>query len=117
MTALATALAYHKAWTDHDLEHAMTYIADDVVCHAPAGLVQGAQAFHAFMGPFVESLEAAALLACYGDDTTALLMYDTETVLVPSAPGAELLTVRDGKIIEMRIVFDRLPFAEARSRP
>ena len=117
MTALATALAYHQAWTNHDFDHAMTYIAEDIVCHAPAGRLEGAEAFRAFMGPFVQSLKAAELLSSYGDDTNALLMYDTETIPVPSAPGAELLTVRDGKITEMRIVFDRLPFAEARSRP
>ena len=30
------------------------------------------------------------------------------------APGAECLTVRDGKISHLRIVFDRLPFDAAR---
>jgi ketosteroid isomerase-like protein len=41
-------------------------------------------------------------------------MYDTDTVPVKDAPGAECLTVKDGKITHMRIIFDRLPFAEAR---
>ena len=35
--ALRTALAYYQAWTDHDLDRAMTYSADDIVCDAPAG--------------------------------------------------------------------------------
>ena len=35
--ALRTALAYYQAWTGHDLEKAMSYIADDIVCDAPAG--------------------------------------------------------------------------------
>ena len=35
--ALRTALAYHHAWTSHDLDQAMSYIADDIVCDAPAG--------------------------------------------------------------------------------
>ena len=35
--ALRTALAYYRAWTSHDLDTAMNYIADDVVCDAPAG--------------------------------------------------------------------------------
>ena len=35
--ALRTALAYFQAWTSHDLDKAMSYIADDIVCDAPAG--------------------------------------------------------------------------------
>ena len=35
--ALEIALAYFHAWTGHDFDKAMEYIADDVVCDAPAG--------------------------------------------------------------------------------
>ena len=42
--ALETALAYHRAWTSHDFERAMTYVADDIVCQAPAGTLVGADA-------------------------------------------------------------------------
>jgi ketosteroid isomerase-like protein len=41
-------------------------------------------------------------------------MYDTETVPVKSAPGAEFVTVEDGKITSSRIIFDRAPFEAAR---
>ena len=34
-SALATALAYHQAWTSQDLDQAMTYIADGITCDAP----------------------------------------------------------------------------------
>ena len=46
--------------------------------------------------------------------TTALIMYDTETVPVTSAPGAECLTVSNGKITYSRFIFDRTPFDAAR---
>jgi hypothetical protein len=46
----------------------------------------------------------------FGDDEKAVLMYDTDTVPVKDAPGAERLTVWDGKTKYMRIVFDRLTF-------
>jgi hypothetical protein len=36
------------------------------------------------------------------------------TPLVPSAPGAELVTVEDGRVTHLRLIFDRLPFAQAR---
>lgn len=112
--ALETALAYYAAWSGHDFAQAMTFIADDIVCQAPAGRLDGAAAFRAFMGPFVEIVTGSALVGAFGDDTTAVLVYDTETVPVADAPGAECVRVRDGKITHMRIVFDRLPFAAAR---
>jgi hypothetical protein len=113
-SALKTALAYHRAWTSHNFEHAMTYIAEDIVCQAPAGRLVGAESFRGFMGPFVTILTRSNLVAAFGDDTTAVLMYDTDTAPVKDAPGAECLTVQDGKITHVRIIFDRLPFEAAR---
>ncbi len=49
--ALQTALAYHRSWTGGELEQAMRHIAADIVCEAPAGRLEGAQAFRGFMGP------------------------------------------------------------------
>lgn len=112
--ALKTALAYYRAWTSHDFERAMTFIAEGIVCHAPAGRLDGAKAFRDFMRPFAELLTHSNLIAAFGDDATALLMYHTDTVRVKNAPGAECLSVKDGKIIHMTIIFDRLPFDEAR---
>jgi hypothetical protein len=43
-----------------------------------------------------------------------MLMYDTQTAPVESAPGAEWVSVRGGRIVRMRIIFDRVPFNEAR---
>jgi hypothetical protein len=112
--ALRTALAYHHAWTSHDLDTAMSYIADDIVCDAPAGRLEGAAAYRGFMGPFVRILTGSTLIAAFGDDTTALIMYDTQTVPVTSAPGAECVTVSAGKITYSRFIFDRTPFDAAR---
>lgn len=113
-TPLETVLAYYKAWTSHDFDQAMTYLADDIVCHAPAGRLEGAEAFRAFMEPFSQLLLSAEIIASYGDEKTAMLMYATSTRPVADAPGAEFHTVRDGKIVEVRIIFDRLPFDQAR---
>jgi len=112
--ALRTALAYYHAWTSHDLGLAMSYIADGIVCDAPAGRLEGADAYRGFMGPFVQILTGAKLIAAFGDDTTAVIIYDTETVPVTSAPAAECVTVIDGKITHNRFIFDRAPFDAAR---
>jgi ketosteroid isomerase-like protein len=113
--ALETALAYFEAWTSKDFERAMAYVADDIVCDAPPGRIEGADAYRAFMGPFVQILERAELLGAFGDDDTAMVVYDTQTVPVQSAPGAEYVTVENGKITRSRFVFDRLPFQAART--
>jgi hypothetical protein len=112
--ALDTALAYHQAWTGHDFERAMIYIAEDIGCQAPSGTLEGAEAFRGFMGPFVQILTRSELVAAFGDDQKAVVIYDTDTVPVTNAPGAECVTVNDGKITHMRIIFDRLPFEQAR---
>lgn len=113
-TAMQIALKYHRAWTGDDLDTALELVADVVVCEAPPGTLIGTTALRAFMGPFAASLTRSKLLASFGNDDRALIMYDTETASVPSAPAAELYRVRGGLITEIRIVFDRLPFALAR---
>ncbi len=112
--ALEVALAYYEAWTSKDIERAMSYIAEDIVCEAPAGRIEGANAYREFMGPFVQILVDSKLIASFGDEQLALVMYDTETVPVKRAPGAECVTVRDGKIVHSHFVFDRAPFEAAR---
>ncbi|TDC80679.1 nuclear transport factor 2 family protein [Micromonospora sp. KC606] len=115
--ALQIALAHHRAWTSKDLEAAMAFIADDVVLDAPAGRLTGIQAYREFLGPFAEQfLIRAEMIAAFGDEKTAMLMYDTETVPAKSAPAAECVTVREGKIVYNRFIFDRLPFEEFRRR-
>lgn len=108
------ALAYHRAWTSHDMDAAMEYVAEDVVCDAPPGRLKGAAALRGFMEPFANTLISSELLAAYGDESRAVLVYDTANPAVTSAPAAELYEVRDGHITALRIVFDRLPFALAR---
>src|SRR4051812_22947268 len=112
--ALRVALAYHRAWTGKDLDLAMTYVADDVVCDAPAGRIEGAAAYRQFMAPFVRMLVDATLIGAYGGEEQAVVVYDTETTLVPSGPAAECVTGRDGRIAYSRFIFDRLAFAAAR---
>lgn len=115
--ALQIALSHHRAWTGKNLDAAMEYLADDVVCDAPAGRIDGVQAYRDFLAPFAERLLIRTeLIAAFGDDSTAVLVYDAETIPAKSAPAAECVTVRDGKIVYNRFIFDRTPFDEFRRR-
>lgn len=113
--ALTTALAYHQAWTSHNLDQAMTYIADDITCHAPGGTIFGAQPYRDFLGGFMTRLTGVEPLAAFGDDTTAVLFYYPHTANVSDAPTAECFTVTGGKITRSVLVFDRPSFAPPQS--
>jgi SnoaL-like protein len=108
------ALAYYHAWTAKDVDRAMTHVADDVVCQAPTGSIEGVEGLRQFMAPFARMLTSSDLLAAFGDDQTALLLYNPHTTLVEDAPSAEWFTVQDGRIVRSLLVFDRTPFDAAR---
>jgi hypothetical protein len=112
--ALRVAKEYFEAWTSGDFDSAAGHIDDAIVCDAPAGRIEGATAFRQFMEPFTRIVTYSQLVAAYGDDEQALVLYDTDTVPVKNAPGAEYTKVGGGKVIYMRIIFDRLPFEQAR---
>jgi SnoaL-like domain len=109
--ALATALAYHQAWTSQNLDQAMSYIAGDITCDAPGGRICGAQAYRDFLGGFMTRLTGVQNVAAFGDDTTAVLFYYPHTASVSDAPAAECFTVGSGKITRSVLVFDRPSFA------
>jgi hypothetical protein len=109
--ALATALAYHQAWTSQNLDQAMTYIADDITCDAPGARISGAQQYRDFLGGFMTRLTGVQTAAAFGDDTTAVLFYYPRTASVSDAATAECFTVVGGKITRTVLVFDRPSFA------
>ncbi|MGX1809285.1 nuclear transport factor 2 family protein [Nocardia sp. NPDC055321] len=113
--AVRVALDYFHAWTGKDMDTAMKYVAEDIACDAPAGRIEGAAAYRAFLEPFSQMLVGATMFAAFGNDTTALVMYNTSTLPVANGPGAELVTIVDGRITQSRFIFDRVPFEAARS--
>ena len=115
--ALEVALAWYHARNDHDIEKDMSTVADDIVCDAPGVHLEGSKAFRGFEEGFLPMITGATLIAAFGDDQTALLMYDIATVPVPSNYVAACATVAGGKIAALRIVFDQTPFAALQGGP
>jgi ketosteroid isomerase-like protein len=105
---------YFEAWTTGDLETAMKCVAPDVVAHGPAGKIEGAEGFRAFVGNFAGRLTGVRLLRALSDAEGAVLFYETDTDVAQGALAAESLTVRDGLIVEAWYAFDRLPFVPNR---
>lgn len=100
--------------TATDMGRAMTYVAGDIVCEAPAGRIEGAARYRAFLGPFAQMLTHTEVIAVFGDGETALMLCDPHTTLVENAPTGEWLKGKGGKIVQSRLVFDRVPFEAAR---
>ncbi len=109
-TALDTASVFHRAWTSGDLDGAFGHVADDIICRAPGGDITGKDAYRSYLGGFSQMMTGLTDVAAFGDDEHALLFYYPHTAVTSTAPAAELFTIRDGKIVESRLVFDRLSF-------
>lgn len=109
-SALQVAAQYHSAWTSGDVDAAMDLVDEDIVCNAPDGEIKGKDAYHTYIQEFSQINTGVTNLASFGDESQALLMYYPHTEFTSTAPAAELFTVRDGKIVESQLVFDRMSF-------
>jgi hypothetical protein len=78
--ALQTALAYYEAWRSRDHSTAMNVVADNVVAETPFGRLEGGAALHESETEFANILTGATLIASFGDEDTALLLYNTHTL-------------------------------------
>ena len=111
-SALQIAMAYFDSWKDRDHATAMKVVADNVVSETPFGTVEGGEALHQGESGFANILKGATLIAAFGDETTALLMYYTHTLPVPSVLSAKHFKVENEKIVEMKAVFDKSLFPQ-----
>ncbi|QOR72183.1 nuclear transport factor 2 family protein [Ruania alkalisoli] len=107
---------YHRAWTSGDVERAMTYVADDIVCRAPGADLTGKEAYGDFIAGFAPSLVGIADIATFADGDRVALFYYPQTATTTTAPAAECFTIRAGKIAESVLLFDRLSFGPPEGR-
>jgi hypothetical protein len=115
MTDNATQVAerYYAAWTGGDVDKAAKYLTEDIEIIAPNGTFTGHSGYHDFMDGFVAMLTGVSGLSTFGDDTTALLWYDTDLTVVPTLTAAERVTLTGDKISRIEITFDQMPMAQA----
>lgn len=114
--ALTSVQQYHHAWTSGDVDRAMTWVADDVRCRAPGGDLVGQEAYREFLAGFAPALTGLTDIATLADGDRVVLFYCPHTATTTTAPVAECFTVREGKIVENVLVFDRLSFAPPEGR-
>ena len=86
--------------------------AEDVTCTSPVGELQGVQAFRGFQEGFAKMIKKLTLIAAFGDDEHAVIVYNSETYPVPNAIVAEHIAVKNGKLASTTVIYDGTPFAE-----
>lgn len=109
--------AYHRAWTSGAVDEAMTYLADDIRCYAPAEDVVTRADWREYLASFVPMLTGAPEYARMIDGQRVALWYFPQTAATTTTLASELFTVRDGRIVEIRLAFDRLGYVLPENRP
>jgi hypothetical protein len=111
ITAHQVAEGYASAWTTGDIDTAMSYIADNIVCEAPAGTIEGKAAYRAFTTTFVTRLLVTGrVTAVLSGQNSASILYTNDTKVVSGMRAMDYATIENGKITRLITVFDRLPF-------
>lgn len=107
-TPVAIARAFTEAWTSRDMDTAASYLAEDVVFDGPLGHVSGKKAYVESLNGLAQAMAVTGMrvVAVFGNDTQALIMYELITGRFGTLTCAKLLTFRDGKIQTDRLTFD-----------
>ncbi|MEU2281529.1 nuclear transport factor 2 family protein [Streptomyces sp. NPDC013178] len=106
-----------RAWLGGDVDKAMSFLSEDVVCEAPNGRFEGLERYRQFLEPFTSALISSTVIDVLGDDTHAATVYTTETPFAKDFRGVDYLTVENGKIIHVISVFDLSPSIRAGRDP
>ena len=109
--ALTLARTYINAIAAKDIEKILSVSADDIICNSPLGQIAGTIAFRKFHEGFSRMTKRITVLAAFGDDEHAVIVYEADTHPVPKAITAEHIVVKNGKIASTRVIYDGTPFA------
>lgn len=114
---LSTVEAYHRAWTSGDVDHALTYVSNDVRCFAPDANVTTKDDWRGYLTSFVPMLTGTPEHTRMTDGNRVALWYFPQTAATTTTLASELFTVQGGEIVEIRLAFDRLGYLPRDQRP
>ena len=97
---------YYDAWTSRDLDRARGYLADDLEFQGSLQRFTRANDFIPALEQFLQILEDVRLLKELYEGDDAMMLYDCVTGPAGTIRTAEAFTVRDGKIRDIKLVFD-----------
>ncbi|MGW2613083.1 nuclear transport factor 2 family protein [Streptomyces mirabilis] len=106
-----------RAWLGGDVDKALSFVTEDIVCEAPNGRFEGLERYRLFLEPFTRALISSTVIDVLGDDIHAATVYTTETPFAKDFRGIDYLTVENGKITHVISVFDLSPLIQAGGNP
>ncbi|MFD4600859.1 nuclear transport factor 2 family protein [Streptomyces sp. NPDC058464] len=116
-TAQKIADEFVRAWLAGDVEKALAFLADDIVCEAPNGRFEGLDRYRQFLEPFASGIISATVIDVLGNDTHATTVYTTDVPFAKDFRGVDYITVKDDKINHIISVFDLSPMIQAGGNP
>ena len=104
-SALAVVRNYHRAWSTGEMETAGRYLSDELTIEVPINSCPTKDAFLRAVKKTREMTSSLQLLAEFGNEGDALLLYDM-TLPFGVMRVAEHFTVTDGRITRIRQIHD-----------
>lgn len=103
---LAIALQYYEAWTNKNFDKAADCLSDNVVFETPVNSYASKEEFMKAVAFTAGSVSKTNLLAQFGNENEALLLYDMELNPLGNLRIAEYFKVENNKVIMIRHVHD-----------
>ena|SRR5437879_4009233 len=113
--ARTVALDYMKAFEVKDKDKASSYLHDEGLYKGPLRSFQKADAFVKEMTTFMYIAKNVRIKKVLSDDTDVCVFWDYETVIpsIPVTPIAQWFKIEKGKIRELHVHFNPVPFIAA----
>ncbi len=105
-SAARIAVSFVEAFAAQDMTALAGFLADDVVFESPRVTITGAAAVVEAMAQFAQAVSGVDIIAAFGDDERAVVMYDMKTGPFGTLRAADTFVLRDGEIISDKLVFD-----------
>ena len=107
MSARELIETYHKAWTTGDFDIARRCLADDLDFKGSIDAFRKADDFVGALKGFQGMLRGVTLIKSFFDQDGAALLYDCDSATPAGViRTAEFFSTKNGKISEIRLVFD-----------
>jgi len=113
--AKAVALAYQEAFAAKDKAKASSYLHAQGLYKGPLNSFQTAEAFVPQMAVFMNIAKSVRNKKVLADESDVCIFWDYETIVpsIPITPIAQWFKVDQGKIREMHLHFNPVPFVAA----
>jgi ketosteroid isomerase-like protein len=102
----AIAAAYIEAWARRDLATVARCLAEKVVFESPRTRVVGIDAVVDELDRFAATVTEVRIRSVVGDDRSAMIMYEMDTVGLGTLRAVDHLVVEAGRITSDILVFD-----------